>query len=251
MFLKYTIFFLSFLFISFSSCTHQFAGNKTRKQSIRYGEGIVPLSLDHSYFQSTEKGNQFWKIMPYYKHQSTGSSCSVATASLVMNALVGSASVPRDIPLFTEERILKISNSKNWEKATREDDSGLTLSKLHSEMQNLLIKTGLDSKYSSSYYEMSSFADELNFRKFLKKFENGDGQLILFFAQGELMEEKEIYPHFSPIGAYDEKSDRILIIDTDGSWYEPYWAPVGKIISNMTQYDVEMKCQRGYLWVGK
>jgi len=31
------------------------------------------------------------------------------------------------------------------------------------------------------------------------------------------------YAHISPIGAYDEARQRVLILDVDRVWYSPYW----------------------------
>jgi hypothetical protein len=56
------------------------------------------------------------------------------------------------------------------------------------------------------------------------------------------------YPHISPIGAYDKTNERVLVMDVDREWYEPYWVSDERLLLAMSK-----KTERfgfgGYLWI--
>ena len=54
--------------------------------------------------------------------------------------------------------------------------------------------------------------------------------MLVYFNQGAVTGDWD-GPHISPIGAYDAKTDRVLIMDVDRDWYVPYWTPT-KVLLN-------------------
>ena len=61
---------------------------------------------------------------------------------------------------------------------------------------------------------------------------SGRNVMVVFFNQGVLTGDWD-GPHASPIGAYDAKRDRVLIMDVDREWYVPYWVPTAKLLEAM------------------
>lgn len=55
--------------------------------------------------------------------------------------------------------------------------------------------------------------------------------------------------HFSPLGAYDEKSDRVLILDTASYKYPPVWATMADLHKSMNTIDDDVKASRGFIVV--
>ncbi len=53
--------------------------------------------------------------------------------------------------------------------------------------------------------------------------------------------------HFSPIGAYDAASDRVLLLDVWKADYEPSWVPLMRLLQGMTQISPITNNARGYL----
>jgi glutathione gamma-glutamylcysteinyltransferase len=53
--------------------------------------------------------------------------------------------------------------------------------------------------------------------------------------------------HFSPIGAYDEEEDMILIMDVARFKYPPHWVPLSLLFKAMQTDDSETKRSRGYI----
>lgn len=55
--------------------------------------------------------------------------------------------------------------------------------------------------------------------------------------------------HFSPIGAYDAAKKRVLILDPDRQWHQPYWVSEDLLLKAMATKDSSGKHYRGYLWI--
>jgi len=55
--------------------------------------------------------------------------------------------------------------------------------------------------------------------------------------------------HFSPIGAYDEQSDAVLVLDVARFKYSPHWLPVGDLVRAMRAVDGATGRPRGWLGV--
>lgn len=53
--------------------------------------------------------------------------------------------------------------------------------------------------------------------------------------------------HFSPIGAYDEASDNVLILDTARFKYGPHWVPLELIFEALIPVDPDTGKSRGYV----
>lgn len=53
--------------------------------------------------------------------------------------------------------------------------------------------------------------------------------------------------HFSPIGAYDEASDNVLILDTARFKYGPHWVPLSLVFEALIPEDPDTGKSRGYV----
>ena len=53
--------------------------------------------------------------------------------------------------------------------------------------------------------------------------------------------------HFSPIGAYDPGSDRVLLLDVWKEDYEPCWLPLDRLLAGMAIPSAKTGALRGYL----
>lgn len=55
--------------------------------------------------------------------------------------------------------------------------------------------------------------------------------------------------HISPLAAYDEETDMVLILDTASYKYPPTWAPLAELYAAMATTDSESGKKRGYIEV--
>ncbi len=72
------------------------------------------------------------------------------------------------------------------------------------------------------------------------------------FLQSELTGDPEgKVGHVAVVGAYDEKNSRVLILDPDREYYEPYWVSVDTLLKGMNTQDKDSNRNRGYIVVTK
>jgi len=60
----------------------------------------------------------------------------------------------------------------------------------------------------------------------------GDDIALIYYNQGVVTGDWD-GPHLSPIGAYDMRRRRVLIMDVDRQWYVPYWTSDEKLLEAM------------------
>ena len=221
------IFFSLFLFLAAAALA------ETPKYSPVDGAEAVPLSLDNSYFRSpASPAGDYWALASFYVPQANGYSCSAAAVSMALNALLNARRGRGD----DEENIAggklteKVSGLK-WKELVSEPGAdgrhGLTLVQLAAVSREALAAYGApDLSVSSVTVSTQSALALENFRRSLVENErNPQDIMLLHFTQDALTGAPGgPFPHISPVGAYDERTHRVLIFDVDRQWYEPYWA---------------------------
>ncbi len=216
----------------------------------KYGLHAKPLGQCYQQFQKPNLSEPFWKIMPYYKGQETDSSCSLASVTMVMNALRPSYHLGSEEKLLTESTLLKISKSLKWRIATRNSSTGLGLHELAKEWKKLLIKMQLENKYQIHFRELNSENSKQDFKKALDLLMQNKAWIILNYDQGVVMGEGS-YGHFSPVGSFNKSTNEILIMDVDRQWYEPYWIDLKMAYKSMNTKDNLLGTHHGFLWIEK
>ncbi|GAA5871873.1 hypothetical protein JCM16303_000904 [Sporobolomyces ruberrimus] len=83
------------------------------------------------------------------------------------------------------------------------------------------------------------------FRADLKKASRGKGTMAISYSRKALGQTGS--GHFSPIGAYSEKDDKVLILDVARFKYPSYWVPTELAYSSMEPIDVATGQPRGYV----
>src|SRR4051812_39085308 len=94
------------IFLILVSSVTMAAETKTSEAKLKYGPEATPLSVSHEYFQKNSAPG-FWALIPYYIPQQTGSSCSVATVNMLVNASRAGRKLKADDKLATETDLLK------------------------------------------------------------------------------------------------------------------------------------------------
>jgi len=206
------------------------------------GAVAVPLTLDNAYFRNpANPAYDYWALASFYLPQRNGASCSSAAAASALNALLNA----RRERLDSEENVTeaglveKVSGLK-WKELASEAGldgrKGLTLDQLAAGLREALSAYGAaDTAVSSVTVSAPTAAALDKFRRALAGNERSpDDIMLLHFAQDALTAAPGgPYPHISPVGAYDERTRRVLIFDVDRQWYEPYWASDIQVLKAM------------------
>ncbi len=193
----------------------------------------MPVSLDNSYFRNpANPAYDYWALSAYYLPQQNGASCSAASVSMALNALLNARRERGDEEEnITEEKLVGKVSGIPWKELVSAEGAegrhGLTLVQLAAAAREAMAAYGAAEFSVSSVTVSTQSAQALeSFRRALAGNErNPQDIMLLHFAQDALTGAPGgPFPHISPVGAYDEKTRRVLIFDVDRQWYEPYWA---------------------------
>lgn len=183
----------------------------------KYGPATTRLSQDHAYFR-TAKVTDFWSLIPYYVPQAKGSTCGLASITMVVNAARSSRDLDSETQLVTEAAV--------------EDRIGgvpfgmKSLEHLESMTRAALKEFGVLGAESKVLRFDPAQADGLTaLRKLLIEVESDPTLFLIANFDQKIFTEDSNVGHIAPIGAYDAKKQRVLILDPDRKWYEPYWVP--------------------------
>jgi hypothetical protein len=189
----------------------------------------VPLSADHAYLTAAP-ALDFWALMPHYVGQMNGAACSAASVAMVLNAAVRTGR-----PLSNEDRnitqqvLLDRVAAEHWKARLSSlgywGRYGLNLAQLEIVARAALQSFGASQASARAMPADGSEAGLEGFRRALVQNERSSRDaMLLHFVQDEVTAAPGgPYPHISPVGAYDEARRRVLVLDVDREWYEPYW----------------------------
>lgn len=212
----------------------------------RYAKGIVSIIQDHSYLRK-HKAPFYWKISPYYLPQLTDSSCSIATATMVINALRIPQMRYANQKLATSASVESINNA--WANDVKQGGRGVTLDQLGAFLTQALKTYNIDPVKVEVIHATSVKDIATKFHQALIAAETtGRISIIINFEQ-QFISGTEKVGHFAPVGAYDITTKRLLIMDPDREFFEPYWVSEHQILNSMATEDSETHRNRGFIIV--
>ena len=217
--------------------------------------------------------DDFYQMVEHFQPQINPLYCAIASSVIVLNTLYeeqkivsqkdleiikpkafGSGTIPfnsySQLTFFNDKtdkiKDRKIITLKNITKENENDaknfDAGLSLKQLADILKTYQLKTEI-------HYVKSSDGQSLDdFRKILKIILAEDKKFLLANFDGKVLGLKT-GGHISPIVAFDEKSDSVLILDVAGHKNGWYWASITNLLKAMNTKDGDH--YRGYLVISK
>jgi hypothetical protein len=186
----------------------------------------------------------FWTLAQNYQCQQDQGSCSVASCVMVLNALQVSAPESPEIRPFRRytpanfftEQVMKVTTQSSVSRG------GMTLKQLHTVLKAFPITTRIVFAGNS---QIDQFRQELK-----SNLSAGDRQIVVNYSRRALGQQGG--GHISPVAAYNEQEDRVLVADTAGYKYPWTWIPVSGLWGAMAQHKDSASGQtRGYVVVSK
>ncbi|MCE3232804.1 MAG: Glutathione gamma-glutamylcysteinyltransferase [Rickettsiaceae bacterium] len=172
-------------------------------------EGIKEFSESHT-------KNDYWALASYFETQKTLTFCGVASAVMILNALKINPPISKQyIPyrLFTQENFFT-TQVKFLISEDEVKKRGIALDTLVS-----AINTFSDAQ-AKPYH--ANFLTQKTFKHIIiNALKEGDTYVVANYIRKYLGEQGG--PHYSPIAAYDEVTDRFLILDVSRYKYPPVW----------------------------
>jgi hypothetical protein len=222
------------------------------KTAPKYGPEASRLFSNRAYIQKTAAPD-FWALMPYYVHQRTGSACSIASATIVLNGIRAPENLTSSIDLFTQDSVLERTGNSKWKKAVGKRGGGTTLEELRGYFSEALEKLKLPGWQVEALHADASPEFAKKVREILIENEKSDRSFIITnYLQNVLTGDPEgAVGHVAPVAAYDAKAGKVLILDPDREYYEPYWVSEAAFIRSMNTLDRVSGKTRGMLWIRK
>jgi hypothetical protein len=197
----------------------------------KLGPAAISLQQSHEYLQS-HPAPDYWALSPYYVPQPTGSACSLAAITMLLNALRG---LPGDAagPLVTQQALLEAVGSKEWAEQTADRGSGVRWDEFEKYLRLSLEAYKLNTEFEILRPRDASVATLAQLKQLLIENETSDADIVLvYFDQGVLTGDWD-GPHISPIAAHDADGGKVLIMDVDRQWYIPYWSSDEALLAAM------------------
>jgi len=214
----------------------------------KYGPNAAPLSRDHAYFREAEAPD-YWVLAPYYAAQQGGGSCSVASITMVVNAARASRDLGSEDELATEPTVLVRSGSEAWQRSVGALGTGVTLDELSGYALAALRAYGFASAGAQVFHVDATPAAAAQVHELLVENERSARDfLVANFDQGVYTSDEHA-GHIAPIAAYDAERRRVLVLDPDRRWYEPYWVPEDAFVAGLATRDPVSGKSRGLLHI--
>lgn len=176
----------------------------------------------------------YFKISRYFETQAHWTYCAIASSVAVMNTLQDQVTFSQD-NFFTDE-VKKIVTPEE----VKTDWRGITA--------NELVKILPIHGFSAAFINAETLTVDA-FRNTLKSTLHDPGQMII--ANYNRPEAGQVGGgHWSPVVAYDQDTDSVLIMDTSSFKYPPVWIDLNQFVKAMATKDSD-GIYRGYLTVQK
>lgn len=203
----------------------------------------------HEYMKKHDAPD-FWALSPYYVSQEPNL-CQAAVTATLINGLKAPKSLGASDALATARSVVKKAASKKWERAMRAGKCP-SMDEFAKILRSVLPKHGIKgTKIDAVHVDSVGDMTRAKIRSLLVENEKSDRNFIIAnFLQKEFTGDPEgDIGHVSLVGAFDAARKRVLILDTDREWYEPYWVSEETFVKGMATRDKEAKRNRGLIFV--
>lgn len=194
-------------------------------------------------FGEAEITTPYFKLASYLESERILTFCGPATIAAVMNSLDVKRPVPEQLfpfALFTQEDIFTPENQAVKAYPQVEHD-GLVLDQLAQFFTNLGV--------TAEFRHADAF-DADGLRETIKAvLADPAKRLVVNYSRKPLNQNGD--GHISPVAAYDEDSDRVLVLDVAPYKYPPVWLTVADLYAAMDTVDSGSQKKRGIVIVSQ
>lgn len=229
------------------------------KTKVKYGPSsqpvATPLYRDQRYFQKAKNpAPDFWKLISYYVPQINESACSVASMAMAINAALAERSKTSEDKVISQEDLLEKVSVENWKARVSKlgyfGEHGVKLDTLKKIAEETFKIFGIsEAKVEVHHVENASPGTVKKIESVLIANEkSGKNLIIANFNQQAFTDDADV-GHIAPVGAYDVASKKVLILDPDRAYYEPYWVSLKAFVGAMATRDSSSKLNRGLITI--
>jgi hypothetical protein len=173
--------------------------------------------------------------------QNDQSYCGIATMVMVLNALNIQAPITPSISpftTFTQDNVFSEKTERILPKATLLNE-GMTLDQLSEMLKSFGLNIEVKHTSSASMEEFLSLAKEY--------LGSPNHYVVVNYLRSSIGQESG--GHISPLGAYDNNTDRFLILDVSRYKYPPVWVKSSELYAAMNTVDGSSGKYRGFILI--
>ena len=207
--------------------------------------GSVSLleSRGQARISSAEANTSFLPLSAYFETQKNQAFCAVASSVIILNALNIQRPKNRfypDFPYFNQDEFFNSIDPKlaNPETVSKE---GMTFEQLAAVLRQFPVSV---SAYRGDTLSVDKFRETIR-----SALSSKDQFALLNFFRPSIGEVG--VGHWSPLAAFDAKSDSVLVLDVARYKYPPLWVPVTKLYEGAQKVDNTSGVARGLLVIQK
>lgn len=196
-----------------------------------------------SIWQSSQDKADYWPLIIHYETQQGPAECGPASCVMVLNSLGLEAPANPIHPPFHQFTQTNFFSSAVEKVLPRETllHQGATLD----ELGNMLKAWNLQVEI---HHGADSNLEDFR-RQARQALASGTQYVIINFHRDPLNQKGGA--HFSPLAAYDENSDRFLMLDVARFRYPPFWITAESLFQAMNTTDTTSGKTRGYLLISR
>ncbi|MBE9017169.1 phytochelatin synthase family protein [Chroococcidiopsidales cyanobacterium LEGE 13417] len=222
------------------------AGDSVLTQTLPLPNNLISFNseMGEQLLLQSKAREDFWDLSTQYVTQNTQAYCGVASIVMVLNAL----SIPAPIaPEYTPYRVFtqaNFFNNASTKKVLAPEvvaRQGMTLEQLG----QLLASYGVEAKV---YHSTNTNLEQ--FRQLVAQNLRQENNFVLVnYLRRKIGQERG--GHISPLAAYNQQTDRFLILDVSRYKYPPVWVKAADLWQAMDTEDRVSGKTRGFVLVSQ
>ncbi|MBO3463208.1 phytochelatin synthase family protein [Aetokthonos hydrillicola Thurmond2011] len=221
-------------------------GGNVLAQTLKVPNNLIQFNSQEGekLFIESNAREAFFTLSTQFVTQKNQAYCGVASSVMVLNGLqIPAPEAPEYSPfhVFTQENFFNNEATRKIITPDVVSRQGMTLDQLGQllAIYNVQVKV----------YHAGDTSIE-DFRKFvLEKLKQPNNFVIVNYLRKEIGQEKG--GHISPIAAYNQKNDRVLIMDVSRYKYPPVWVKTTDLWRAMATVDPASNKTRGFVSVSR
>ncbi len=182
---------------------------------------------------SGQINHHLWKLLPYHESQKARANCGIAASVAALNSLAQPNS-PKFLgmklhnrqPIYNQSNFFS-SQVKRIVKQNVVEQQGISLFQLRKALKTY--------RWLNVYPYEGPKLSHTQLRKVLISSLKNPNRRVLGLFDRRVLQQKGT-GHWSPIAAYDKKSDAFLVLDVAKFKYRPFWVKANALFKSMQTY---------------
>lgn len=226
--------------LGFSLASSKFVSN-----TLPITENLIPLNStegEELLFASNAQ-QDYLPLSVHFVAQKNPAYCGVASLVMVLNALkIPAPTSPEqgNSHVFTQTNVFNQQMQKVLS-PTKISFQGMSLEQLSQLLETYPVKAEI---YHASDMTLDKFRQLA-----VKNLQQSNNFVLINYLRQSIGQ--QTWGHISPLAAYNEKSDRFLILDVSRNKYPPVWVKTSELWQAMATTDASTDKTRGFVLVSK